>query len=90
MDNGKSPGTDGFTVDWYKFFWCDIKSFVFDSLNFAYTKGELSVDQHRGIITLIPKKGKSRTLLKNWRPISLLNTDYKILTKALATRPYHQ
>ncbi len=86
MSNGKSPGTDGFTVDWYKFFWSDISKFVLDSLNYAYIKGELLVDQRRGIITLIPKKGKSRMLLKNWRPISLLNTDYKILTKGLASR----
>jgi hypothetical protein len=86
MKNGKSPGCDGLTVDWYKFFWSDIKAFVLDSLNYAYIKGELSVDQRRGIITLIPKQGKSRIILKNWRPISLLNTDYKILTKGLASR----
>ena len=57
-----------------------------DSINYAYHKGELSIDQRRGIISLIPKKGKNRLLLKNWRPISLLNTDYKILTKCLSHR----
>ena len=86
MQNGKSPGCDGFTVDFYKFFWKNIKTFVVDSLNYAYHTGELSVDQKRGIITLIPKKHKIRIILKNWRPISLLNTDYKILTKCLAIR----
>ena len=86
MQNGKSPGTDGLTVDFYKFFWCKIKYIVLDSINYAYIKGELSVDQRRGIITLIPKKDKPRIFLKNWRPISLLNTDYKIITKALAGR----
>ncbi len=86
MKNGKSPGTDGFIVDFYKFFWINIKTFVIDSLNFAFYKGELSVNQKQGIITLIPKKGKVKTLLKNWRPITLLNTDYKILTKCLAIR----
>ena len=40
----------------------------------------------RGIITLLPKKDKNQLLLKNWRPISLLNTDYKILAKVLAFR----
>ena len=40
--------------------------------------------QKRGIISLIPKKDKDRKYLKNWRPISLLNNDYKIVTKALA------
>ena len=86
MKNGKSPGCDGYTVEFYKIFWKNIKQFVIESINFAFTKGELSVDQKCGIITLIPKKGKIRTLLKNWRPISLLNTDYKILTKCLAIR----
>ena len=35
---------------------------------------------------LIPKRNKDKRLLKNWRPISLLNVDYKIMAKALATR----
>jgi exonuclease III len=86
MVNGKSPGTTGFTVDFYKFFWTSIKHLVMDSLRYAFIKGELSVEQKRGIITLIPKKDKIRYLLKNWRPITLLNTDYKILTKCLAMR----
>ncbi len=63
MPNGKSPGTDGFAVDWYKYFWSDISKVVLDSLHYAYIKGELSVDQRRRIITFIPKKGKSRMLL---------------------------
>jgi hypothetical protein len=49
-------------------------------------KGEMSIDQRRGVINLIPKKDKDVRYLKNWRPISLLNTDYKILTKTLAVR----
>ena len=44
------------------------------------------MDQRRGIITLIPKKGKDSTRLKNWRPLTLLNTDYKILAKLFAYR----
>ena len=86
LQNGKSPGTDGLTNEFYKFNWNKIKDLVADSLNYALITGELSIDQKRGIITLIPKKGKKRILLKNWRPITLLNTDYKILTKSLAIR----
>ena len=47
-----------------------------ESFNYAFEKGEKLISPKRGIITLIPKKDKNRTLLDNWRPISLLNTDY--------------
>ena len=86
LKNGKSPGTDGFTSEFYKFFWSDIRDLLLDSISYSLQYGELSTEQKRGIITLIPKKGKNRLQLKNWRPITLLNTDYKLLTKALAVR----
>ena len=86
LKNGKTPGTDGLTTDFYKFFWVDIKDCLYDSILYAIHNGELSVEQKRGIISLIPKKDKDRLFLKNWRPISLLNTDYKLLAKCLAMR----
>lgn len=46
----------------------------------------MSYDQRKGVITLVPKKDKDRTNLKNWRPISLLNFDYKLVAKVLANR----
>lgn len=47
----------------------------------------MSNDQRKGVITLGPKKDKDRTnLKKNWRPISLLNFDYKIVAKVLANQ----
>ena len=57
-----------------------------DSFNYAFENGEMSISRKRGIISLIPKKDKDKKYLKNWRPISLLNNDYKIVTKALASR----
>ena len=57
-----------------------------DSFNYAFENGDMSISQKRGIISLIPKKDKDKKYLKNWRPISLLNNDYKIVTKALALR----
>ena len=57
-----------------------------ESLNYAFEKGELSSSQRQAVITLIEKKGKDKCYLKNWRPISLLNVDTKILSKALSTR----
>jgi exonuclease III len=86
LSNGKTPGLDGIPTDFYKFFWIDINVIVVDSINYAFEKGEMSADQRSGIITLSPKKTKIRTLLKNWRPITLLTVDYKLLAKALALR----
>ena len=57
-----------------------------ESLNAAYENGQLSISQSRGIITLIPKEESSLLELKNWRPITLLNVDYKIASKAIAKR----
>ena len=57
-----------------------------DSFNYAFENGKMSISQKRGIILLIPKKDKDKKYLKNWRPISHLNNDYKIVTKALALR----
>ena len=51
----------------------------------SYQNNALSITQRRGVITLIPKKNDP-LLLKNWRPISLLNQDYKILAKLIAER----
>ena len=86
MKNDKSPGLDGFTVEFFKFFWTDLKYFILRSLNYGYRTGSLSVTQKQGIITCLPKPGKSRHYLKNWRPISLLNVVYKLASSVIANR----
>jgi hypothetical protein len=89
MKNGKSPGSDGFTVDFYKFIWKDIGqfgAFVFRSLYFGYETGLFSQFQTQGVITCIPKESKDRRYMSNWHPISLLNTDLKISSAAIANR----
>ena len=86
MEMGKSPGTDGLPAEFYKVFWNDVSTNLLASLNSLLSKGHLSISQRRGLITLIPKKNKPQQFLKNWRPISLLNCDYKIAAKAVATR----
>ena len=73
-------------AEFYKVFWKDIEQFLLNALNCTYIKGCLSITQRRGLITLVPKKNKPSNLLKNWRPITLLNCDYKIAAKSIANR----
>ena len=84
FSNGKSPGEDGFTVQFYvQFFELLAPDMLASRLNAAYLHGEMSVSQRRGVITLIPKDDSNLLELSNWRPITL---DYKIASKAIASR----
>ena len=84
--NGKTPGSDGYTAKFYKFFWTDTGRYVLNRLNEALQKGELSMIQRLGILTCLPKDNKPQEFLKNLRPITLHNIDYKLLSRVLAMR----
>ena len=83
MKANKSPGNDGFAVD---FFWPALGEILVKTLNKAFDRGKLSTPQKQGVITLIEKEGKDTMYVRNYRPITLLNVDYKILSKVLANR----
>ena len=85
MQLNKSPGEDGLPIEFYRTFWNEIKIYLFNSYKFSLEFGSLSITQKRGVISLLPKKN-DLLLLKNWRPLTLLNVDYKILAKIIATR----
>ena len=82
MARGKSPGSDGLPMEFYLTFWdiigTDLTTVLNDSLDRA-------LSQRTALISLIFKKG-DRLEHKNWRPISLLNVDYKICTRTVAGR----
>ena len=86
MTNNKSPGSSGFSAEFYKCFWKQLGDFVCRALNHAFISGNLSITQTQGIITCIPKGDKPKQYLKNWRPITLLNTIYKIGSGCIANR----
>ena len=86
IKNNKSPGLDGFTMDFFLIFWTAIGIFILRSLNYGYRSGSLSVTQKQGIITCLQKPNKSRENLKNWRPISLLNIIYKMASAVISNR----
>jgi exonuclease III len=85
MQSNKSPGYDGLPVEFYKCFWNIVKDMLIESFKEAFVNGKLADSHKQAIITLIFKKG-DRDKLKNYRPISLSNTDYKILAFVLAKR----
>lgn len=66
--------------------WCKIKEIYHAAILEACARGILMLSAHRGVVTLIPKKDRDPLWLKNWRPLTMLNCNYKILAKALATR----
>ena len=82
----KSSGNDGLTVEFYIAFWDVVGDLLVDSLNCSYDYGELSNSQKQAIITLLEKKDKDKRKISNWRPISLINVDTKIGSRAIALR----
>ena len=84
--NNVAPGSSGFTNEFFKFFWRDIKNFVVNSVDYAFDNNRLSVSQNLGIISIIPKGEKDKRYLTNWRPLTLLNTLYKIISGCIAKR----
>ena len=83
MKNGKTPGNDGLTKELYVCFSEELGSLLLKSLNHSHTVGELSTSQKQAVITLTEKKGRDKRLVKNWRPISLMNVDVNRLEQVL-------
>ena len=84
--NNMSPGFDGFTYEFFKFFGSDLGYFLLRAINACFENEKLLDSLKRGVITCIPKGSKDKLLLKNWRPISLLNTSYKLASSCIAER----
>ena len=81
----KSPGFYGLSLEFYISMWEYIKEDMLCIYNEMLLRGCIQADQKTGIIVCIPKHAKPTTPL-DFRPITLLDTDYKILTRLLANR----
>ena len=86
LDALKNMNSDGLHVpcEFYKVFGTDLAEILINSLNYSYEIGKLSISQRRRVIKLMPKKDAELNLIKNLWP--LLNCDYKIAMKAIASR----
>ncbi|KAI4876412.1 hypothetical protein NFI96_020968 [Prochilodus magdalenae] len=82
MENGRAPSIDGLPVEFYESFWSVLGQDVLDVFRASLVEGKFPLSSRRAVLTLLPKKG-DLTDLKNWRPVSLLCTNYKLLLKIL-------
>lgn len=82
----KSPGSDGFTNEFYKEFKQEISPLLVRAFNWALNNNIWANTWNSGIITVVHKPGKNPNECASYRPISLLNTDHKILTAILAEK----
>ena len=85
MPKGKTLGSDGFPMEFYQTLWQTLGTDLVRVLNAAFEAGQLSTSQRRGLIIVLYKKN-DKLDTKNWRPISLLNVDYKTATRAVSGR----
>ncbi|CAM5108523.1 unnamed protein product, partial [Natator depressus] len=83
MPTNKSPGMDGLTVEFYRVFWGILSPDLVTLSAESLQSGVLPLSCRRAVLALLLKKGDLRDL-RNWRPVSLLSTDYKFVAKAIS------
>ncbi|KAJ7524072.1 hypothetical protein O6H91_18G076300 [Diphasiastrum complanatum] len=82
---GEAPGVDGVGAEFYLLFQEKIASLFLQVWEESLQKGSLPRMLNQGITKLIHKKG-SKKVLKNWRPITMLTTGYKILATTIVNK----
>ncbi len=86
MQSSKAPGPDGFPIEFYKKFADLLGPLLVAVYNESFNTGTLPLTLTQASISLLPKEGKDPTRCESYRPISLLNVDFKILSKMIALR----
>ena len=86
IPNNKTPGNDGLSKEFYEAFWNELKDLLLKSFYHAKTYKEFSTSKRQPVLILFEKKYRDKRLIKNWRPISSLNTELNFFSKALVTK----
>lgn len=84
MQSGKCPGPDGFPVEFYRCFQNKLAPVLIDMFNESFQMAKLPPTLNQASISLILKKDKDPLSCSSYRPISLLNVDFKIIYTKLA------
>lgn len=85
MQDLKAPSPDNFLVAFYKNYWPIMGEDVINAVNLFFTRGSMPKEINSSLIILIPKVSNPSSF-NNYRPISLCNIIYKIISKLLVTR----
>jgi hypothetical protein len=85
MDSNSTPGPDGLPAGFYKKIWTHIKGVIFEMFNRLHSE-ELNMSRMNYVIIILIPKLKEANNIKQYRPICLLNVDYKWFTKVLTMR----
>lgn len=86
LKTNRAPGTDGYTSEFYKLLREPVIPLLRNTFNWVLKGGEIPNSWREAFISVIPKEGKDKLDCSSYRPVSVLNQDYRLFTAILARR----